>query len=835
MSSLRVLTLELAARSDASLRRLFAARPDLVRPPVPDFAALAARVCTRASLGRALDRLDLPQLQVAEALLLTADEDAGRPATAAQLKRAIPGCTAGALTPILAELERQALAYRVPSAAGAPKSASYYPVGALREVIGAHPGGLGRSYPELVRAVAAAGPALMEASTRLRAAGYPVRPAGNGTEAALALEDWLAAPEVLPELLASSPESTTALLAKLAAHPLGSVPKARRALPDLMTATTAVDWLLAHGLIVAIGEETVELPATVGLLLRGGAVITEFAPRPAVPAMAQVPAAVVRNAALSAASELLRNLAAALDAVRAGPLATLRTGGVGIREVRRITEAVGCAPELTPFLLELAAAAGLVVLNVDTSRWEAAGPAVTAWLAHPRQQQWLQLTGAWLEADRVPDLVGSPAPRGSGAAGAGAINVLAAEAHRADAPELRRAVLAAVLELHDAVAAAGAAGAAPTAGQVLERVRWHRPRLVRRLRRLLPGFLREAALLGILGSGALSPAGVPWCAGDAEGAALLLAAELPAPVDHVLLQADLTAVAPGYLDPDLGRELRLLADAEGQGPAAVYRFSSAGIRRALDAGRSGDGILRFLAEHSVTPVPQPLEYLVRDTDARHGALRAGTAGSYLVARDPDSLAALLELPALVPLGLRLLAPTVLVSTAAAGELTAALAELGLHPAAEVRAEPGPQAAAALRAADGAGGATAVARSRTGPGGTGPDGGTVAAASPAWPVPGRVPEPTAPEDIAAQLAALRAKPSWVPAGAEAGTQLGLEALQRAIRLKVAVRITLVDGSGNAERLELVPLSLSGGRVRVFDPQRSTERVVSIHRVMEVEPL
>jgi hypothetical protein len=103
------------------------------------------------------------------------------------------------------------------------------------------------------------------------------------------------------------------------------------------------------------------------------------------------------------------------------------------------------------------------------------------------------------------------------------------------------------------------------------------------------------------------------------------------------------------------------------------------------------------------------------------------------------------------------------------------------------------------------------------------------------VPGRVPEPTAPEDIAAQLAALRAKPSWVPAGAEAGTQLGLEALQRAIRLKVAVRITLVDGSGNAERLELVPLSLSGGRVRVFDPQRSTERVVSIHRVMEVEPL
>ena len=86
----------------------------------------------------------------------------------------------------------------------------------------------------------------------------------------------------------------------------------------------------------------------------------------------------------------------------------------------------------------------------------------------------------------------------------------------------------------------------------------------------------------------------------------ILGEHLPAAVNHILLQADLTAVAPGYLAPELSETLLLMADAEGQGPASIYRFSAASIRRALDAGQDAESLLAFLREHSATDVPQPL-------------------------------------------------------------------------------------------------------------------------------------------------------------------------------------------------------------------------------------
>ena len=54
MSLIRALSKELEARSDESLRALFAARPDLISPGVPDFPALAARASARVSVQRAL-------------------------------------------------------------------------------------------------------------------------------------------------------------------------------------------------------------------------------------------------------------------------------------------------------------------------------------------------------------------------------------------------------------------------------------------------------------------------------------------------------------------------------------------------------------------------------------------------------------------------------------------------------------------------------------------------------------------------------------------------------------------------------------------------------------
>jgi predicted DNA-binding transcriptional regulator YafY len=69
--------------------------------------------------------------------------------------------------------------------------------------------------------------------------------------------------------------------------------------------------------------------------------------------------------------------------------------------------------------------------------------------------------------------------------------------------------------------------------------------------------------------------------------------------------------------------------------------------------------------------------------------------------------------------------------------------------------------------------------------------------------------------------------------EAATQLGLETLQRAIRLKQRVSMNVVDSQGNSCLETVVPLSVNGGRVRVFDPAKETERVLSIHRIIDIE--
>ena len=137
--------------------------------------------------------------------------------------------------------------------------------------------------------------------------------------------------------------------------------------------------------------------------------------------------------------------------------------------------------------------------------------------------------------------------------------------------------------------------------------------------------LAEAELLGLTGRGALTSYGRALLAGGAEPAvATVLADRLPAPVDHVLVQADLTVVAPGPLEVELAREMALVADVESAGAATVYRVTEATVRRALDAGRSAAELHELFRSRSRTPVPQALTYLVDDVARRHGALRAGS-------------------------------------------------------------------------------------------------------------------------------------------------------------------------------------------------------------------
>ncbi|WP_309073668.1 helicase-associated domain-containing protein [Paenarthrobacter sp.] len=815
MSLIRALSKELEARSDDSLRALFAARPDLISPMAPDFAALAARASARVSVQRALERLNKPEMQVLETLHLCTNADTGHSISAAGLKKVIAGSTLSALDPILAKLQELALVHRADPPAGSPATSSrqrfYLPVGSLKDVIGIYPAGLGRSYTELVRLQPAFAQRVVQLVAELHQSGAGIHPASTPMDAALALQRWTSTPENLRTILATAPERTVGLLDKFGNWAMGAVPQAQRraSVTHESHDVGPIDWLLARGLLVPLDAGHVELPHSVGLALRGGAIVDDFTLAPPVPELGHTSAALRRNAAMGAIAEILRLTAELLFAVREQPLATLRSGGVGVRELRRLAESIRLGVHETAILLELCAMAGLLRLDVDSSTW--IQPPSLEWLNLPRQEQWLWLVNAWLASERAPSLVGQPltGPSSSsahqGAAGT-TINALSAEAQRPDAPVVRRRVLEILNEL--TVEAAAPDGKAPVldARAVLQRAEWAQPRMSRRFSSLVRGILEEATLLGLMGSGALTQLGSAIADGQPEKAMTILGEHLPAAVNHILLQADLTAVAPGYLAPELSETLLLMADAEGQGPASIYRFSAATIRRALDAGQDAESLLAFLREHSATDVPQPLEYLVQDTASRHGRLRVGTSASFIQSDDETAIADLLREARTSALSLVRIAPTVLTSSASPRETARVLRELGLSPAVQ-EAEP-----AVVR----------FKRTTAVPG----------SARPVYTAPRTAPPD---DDVEAQLSVLRQHRA-VPAEAtgEASTQLGLETLQTAIRLKQAVTMNVVDSLGNANTETVVPVSVSGGRVRVFDPAKDTERVLSIHRIIDVEP-
>ncbi|WGM21580.1 helicase-associated domain-containing protein [Paenarthrobacter sp. OM7] len=815
MSLIRALSKELEARSDDSLRALFAARPDLISPMAPDFAALAARASARVSVQRALERLNKPEMQVLETLHLCTNADTGHSISAAGLKKVIAGSTLSALDPILAKLQELALIHRADPPAGSPATSSrqrfYLPVGSLKDVIGIYPAGLGRSYTELVRLQPAFAQRVVQLVAELHQSGAGIHPASTPMDAALALQRWTSTPENLRAILATAPDRTVGLLDKFGSWAMGAVPQAQRraSVTHESHDVGPIDWLLARGLLVPLDAGHVELPHSVGLALRGGAIVDDFTLSPPVPELGHTSAALRRNAAMGAIAEILRLTGELLFAVREQPLATLRSGGVGVRELRRLAESIRMGVHETAVLLELCAMAGLLRLDVDSSTW--VQPPSLEWLNLPRQEQWLWLVNAWLASERAPSLVGQPltGPASSashqGAAGT-TINALSAEAQRPDAPVVRRRVLEILHELTAEAAAPDGKAPVLDARAVLQRAEWSQPRMSRRFSSLVRGILEEATLLGLMGSGALTQLGAAIAEGQPEQAMTILGEHLPAAVNHILLQADLTAVAPGYLAPELSETLLLMADAEGQGPASIYRFSAATIRRALDAGQDAESLLAFLREHSATDVPQPLAYLVQDTASRHGRLRIGTSASFIQSDDETAITDLLREARTSALSLVRIAPTVLTSSASPREAARVLRELGLSPAVQ-EAEP-----AVVR----------FKRTTAVPG----------SARPVYTAPRTAPPD---DDVDAQLSVLRQhRGVRSEAAGEASTQLGLETLQTAIRLKQAVTMNVVDSLGNANTETVVPVSVSGGRVRVFDPAKDTERVLSIHRIIDVEP-
>ncbi|GAA5203023.1 helicase-associated domain-containing protein [Microbacterium jejuense] len=155
-----------------------------------------------------------------------------------------------------------------------------------------------------------------------------------------------------------------------------------------------------------------------------------------------------------------------------------------------------------------------------------------------------------------------------------------------------------------------------------------------------------------------SPAEFAWTTvlrtgGRADAATM--APFLPAEIDRVYLQADLTAIAPGPLAPALDLRLRSLALRESRAQASTYRFTAESLGAGMGEGETAASMREFLAQLSLTGIPQPLEYLIQSTASRHGLVRVradDTTGRTRVdSADEDLLDTMAVDQALRPLGL----------------------------------------------------------------------------------------------------------------------------------------------------------------------------------------
>ena len=453
-------------------------------------------------------------------------------------------------------------------------------------------------------------------------------------------------------ILKEIPKASEEVLAKLTWGP------PRGQIGNIKKPGNAIGWLLDNGVLVALDSNTVALPRDVAIKLRGGKIHKEMVYKAPNLIGKEVVQKQINLAAIANISTILRWCEELLHNLSDEPPTALRTGGLGVRDLKKIAEHLGIDETCAGFVAELCYLGGLLVIDSDDQILPTS--AFDIWLTKSAEERWYSLVVLWLDTSRVSGLIGKNSDKN--------VAPLGPELDRAGASLIRRSTLK-VLNDNPQLT--------PDVKSLQEIVKWINPQ--RANNDYVEWTLREAEWLGITGQGALSTFGSNLLN---EKEVLEIESALPKPVDHILIQADNSAVAPGPLTPELASEMGTIADIESRGGATVYRFSDSSIRRGLDHGKTGDQIKTFLSKISKTPMPQPLEYLITDIAKRHGRLRVGSAHTYIRCEDEGLVQQILHDKKCEHLRLRKIAPQVLVTDFELAEVIGELREFGYLPAAE---------------------------------------------------------------------------------------------------------------------------------------------------------
>lgn len=760
----------LSGLDGAALTALLRARPDTCVEPVPrDIERLAQRLNGLDSLGAALRRLDHDQLVVGQAV--AALGEAASTENVARLLDASPTVVAERLD----ELCARGLSWPGVTRTHLPE--------ALEAAWRAQIGG-GRS----VTAIAGQIPV-----DDLRAAAKALGAPGGARKADVVagLGEAMADPRALAGMVAGLPEPLRRRLDELrrghaeAFLMFGS--RSRGTDPD--------EPLVEAGLLFRT-HYRLEMPSEVAVAtwLSGRDLTLTGAPE--LPA-AGVDADSLGRAAEASAQECLRGMTTLLDDAASSPIPMLKKGGVGRRERSRLVKRLALpGDETLVTLIDLAHAAGLLGATdsdyVPTATY-------TTWREDDAARRWAKLAHAWFELEHAPTYrkidedkeLAPPLPLASAAG------------------MIRRSLLAAAVP-HRSVRAAG------------EAVDWFCPLHgyhPEDRRERVEAALREARMLGVIGSDAVSELGEQLVtAVDAAPADVIdelarrsaaLLADAPC---EVILQSDLTAVVSGHPSAAVSRVLAAAAEAETRGAAGIWRFTPGSVRVALDAGWTPDGLLAKLREISARPLPQPLEYLVGDVARRHGQVRVRGMRACVVAEE-SLVEEILYTRKLGTLQLARVAPTVLSSPSDLDEVLGRLRAAGFLPMPE----------------DALGVVIVEQRDEQ--------------RAPSEPAAGRGEARVPAADLAARLRTAPVDPPSTQLSTSARAlarfnrqldEAELELLADAVDGNDDIRITYLDNNGNRTVRDVRPELLCGGSLDAWCYQRDDEREFSVARIEAVGP-
>ncbi len=468
----------------------------------------------------------------------------------------------------------------------------------------------------------------------------------------------------------------------------------------------------------------------------------------------------VAFALIQVVGELIAELAVTPAPVRA-------RGGLTLPAGKRIAETLGIDINNLSLLMDLAASAGLII---ETANGWVALPASEAWLESSPADRWVNLVSSWYRRS-APDVVSALTSHPRHVWG---------ETFRTLIPWL--------------YPAAGEA-ALPWVEQIQE----------------------EARFIGIQSEDAGSSFAYALITSGKEAASSTLNPMLPAEVSQVYIQPDLTVISPGPLHSMIDRQLRLLAVVENRGLAATYRITEGSLLGALALGQDETEIRSFLGRISLTGIPQPLDYLIRETVRRYGSIRVESiprnnsgspARTVITADERHQLDTLLVDRGLQHLSLKRRNPDALVSS-----LSAPIVLMSLHEA----KYPAALSARELSSVD-----TAL---------TGPENEAARGQDPAN-VPAKLAKTTAKPTPAEQLRE-RLRTNQSARDNESPETGFIRQLSLAIKSKSEVTVSLVAPNGTAHEYTILPTSVSAQRLRGLDIVSDVERTLPVDWITKVQ--